>query len=63
LALFVRGIFPIQWYPLVHSRGLSPIRNLGTLVVAVVPQPSANLSHQQTPLLEIVQVLLLAMSL
>ena len=36
-------------YPLVHSRGHSPICNSGTRVVAVVPQPSANLSHQQTP--------------
>ena len=47
--LFVRGTLPIQCYPLVHSRGRSPIHNLGTQVVAVVPQPSANLSHQQTP--------------
>ena len=39
-ALFVRGTFircyPLQ--PLVHSRGRSPIRNLGTRVAAVVPQ-------------------------
>jgi len=45
LALFVRGTLPI-WS---QSRGRSPIRNLGTRVVTVVPQPSANLSHQQTP--------------
>jgi len=44
LALFVRGTLPIWCYPLVHSRGRSPIRNLGTRVVAVVPQPSVNLS-------------------
>jgi len=37
-ALFVRGTFFIQCYPLVHSRGRSPIRNLGTRVAAVVPQ-------------------------
>ena len=37
-ALFVRGTFFIRWYPLVHSRGRSPIRNLGTRVAAVVPQ-------------------------
>jgi len=43
LALFIRC------YPLVHSRGRSPMRNLGTRVVAIVPQPSANLWHQQTP--------------
>jgi len=49
LALFVRGTLPIRCYPLVHSRGRSPIRNLETWVVAIVPQPSANLSHQQTP--------------
>jgi len=47
LALFVRGT--LQCYPLVNSRGLSPIRNPGTQMVAIVPQPSANLSHQQTP--------------
>jgi len=40
---------PSRCYPLVHSRGRSPIRNMGTRMVAVVPQPSANLSHQQTP--------------
>jgi len=40
---------PSRCYPLVHSRGHSPIHNLGTRMVAVVPQPSANLSHQQTP--------------
>ena len=39
----------LRCYPLVHSRGRSPIRNLGTRVVAIVPQPSASLSHQQTP--------------
>ena len=49
LALFVCGTLPIQCYPLVHSRGHSPIHNPGTRVVAVVSQPSANLSHQQTP--------------
>jgi len=48
LALFVRGTLPVQCYPLVYSRGHSPIRNPGTRVVAVVPQPSANLLHQQT---------------
>ena len=37
-ALFVRGTFFIRCYPLVHSRGSSPIRNLGTRVAAVVPQ-------------------------
>ena len=37
-ALFVRGTFFIRCYPLVHSRGRSPIRNLGTRVAAVVPQ-------------------------
>jgi len=37
-ALFVRGTFFIRCYPLVHSRGHSPIRNLGTRVAAVVPQ-------------------------
>jgi len=37
-ALFVRGTFFIRCYPLVHSRGRSPIRNLGTQVAAVVPQ-------------------------
>ena len=37
-ALFVRGTFFIWCYPLVHSRGRSPIRNLGTRVAAVVPQ-------------------------
>ena len=36
--LFVRGTFFIRCYPLVHSRGRSPIRNLGTRVAAVVPQ-------------------------
>jgi len=49
LALFVHCTLPIRCYPLVHSRGRSPIHNPGTRVVAVVPQPSANLSHQQTP--------------
>ena len=37
-ALFVRGTFFIRCYPLVHSRGRSPIRNLGTRVAAAVPQ-------------------------
>ena len=37
-ALFVRGTFFIRCYPLVHSRGRSPISNLGTRVAAVVPQ-------------------------
>ena len=37
-ALFVRGTFFIRCYPLVHSRGRSPIRNLGMRVAAVVPQ-------------------------
>ena len=37
-ALFVRGTFFIRCYPLVHSRGRSPIRNPGTRVAAVVPQ-------------------------
>jgi len=37
-ALFVRGTFFIRCYRLVHSRGRSPIRNLGTRVAAVVPQ-------------------------
>ena len=37
-ALFVHGTFFIRCYPLVHSRGRSPIRNLGTWVAAVVPQ-------------------------
>jgi len=37
-ALFVCGTFFIRCYPLVHSRGRSPIRNLGTRVAAVVPQ-------------------------
>jgi len=37
-ALFVRGTFFIRCYPLVHSRGRSPIHNLGTRVAAVVPQ-------------------------
>ena len=37
-ALFVRGTFFIRCYPLVDSRGHSPIRNLGTRVAAVVPQ-------------------------
>ena len=37
-ALFVRGTFFIRCYPLVHSRGCSPIRNLGTRVAAVMPQ-------------------------
>ena len=37
-ALFVRDTFFIRCYPLVHSRGCSPIRNLGTRVAAVVPQ-------------------------
>jgi len=46
--LSAAGTLPIWCYPLVHSRGHSPIRNLGMRVVAVVPQPSANLSHQQT---------------
>jgi len=36
-ALFVRDTF-IRCYPLVHSRGHSPIRNLGMRVAAVVPQ-------------------------
>jgi len=40
---------PYPVLPLVHSRGRSPIHKPGMLVVAVVPQPSANLSHQQTP--------------
>ena len=40
-ALFVRGTFFIRCYPLVHSRGRSPIRNLGTRVAAVVPQLSS----------------------
>ena len=38
-------------YPVLPSCPLSrafPICNLGTRVVAIVPQPSANLSHQQT---------------
>jgi len=46
LALFVHSTLPVL--PCC-SPGRSPIRNLGTRVVAVVPQPSANLSHQQTP--------------
>ena len=37
-ALFVRCTFFIWCYPLVHSRGRSSIRNLGTRVAAVVPQ-------------------------
>ena len=37
-ALFVRDTFFIRCYPLVHSWGCSPIRNLGTRVAAVVPQ-------------------------
>ena len=37
-ALFVRGTFFIRCYPFVHSRGRSPISNLGTRVAAVVPQ-------------------------
>jgi len=37
-ALFVRGTFFIRCCPLVHSRGHSPICNLGTRVAAVVPQ-------------------------
>ena len=37
-ALFVHGTFFIRCYPLVHSRGRSPIRNVGTRVAAVVPQ-------------------------
>jgi len=39
-------------YPVLTSCPLSrafPSRNLGMWVVAIVPQPSANLSHQQTP--------------
>ena len=36
--LAVRGTFFIRCYPLDHSRGRSPIRNLGTRVVAVVPR-------------------------
>ena len=40
-ALFVRGTFFIRCYPLVHSRGHSPVRNLGTRVAAVVPQLSS----------------------
>jgi len=40
---------PYPVLPLVHSRGHSPICNLGTRMVTVVPQLSANLSHQQTP--------------
>ena len=43
LALFVRGTLPVLPS---CSRGRSPIRNPGTRVVAVVPQPSASLSHQ-----------------
>jgi len=43
------SVAPSWCYPLVHSRGLSSVCNLGTRVVAVVPQPPANLSHQQTP--------------
>ena len=35
--------------PVLPSWGRSPICNPGTRVVTVVPQPSANLSHQQTP--------------
>ena len=37
-ALFVHSTFFIRCYPLVHSRGRSPIRNLGTRMAAVVPQ-------------------------
>ena len=37
-ALYVRGTFFIRCYPVVHSRGRSPIRNLGMRVAAVVPQ-------------------------
>ena len=54
-ALFVRGTFFIRCYPLVHSRGRSPIRNLGMRVAAVVPQQllplpltSFNLNYSDT---------------
>lgn len=47
-ALFVRGTFFIRCYPLVHSRGRSPIRNLGTRVAAVVPQLASGTATDTT---------------